>query len=68
MEVKFKEETNMFAVFGDGCSQRVFTIVLSCTHDSQQSGTRHPVPLYNYLDLDNIWSTVSDGPSLIKHH
>lgn len=60
--------SDLFAVFGDSCSQRMFTVVLSCTHDGQQSGTRHLVPLHHYLDLDNLRSTICDGPSLIKHH
>lgn len=60
--------TNLFAVFGDSCSQGVFTIVLSCTHDGQQSGPGHLVALHNHLDLDYLWSTVCNGAGLIKHH
>lgn len=59
---------NLFAVFGDSCSQRVLTVVLSCAHDGQQPGARHPVPLHNYLDLDHLRGTICDCPSLIKHH
>ncbi len=68
MGVRFEVETDLFAVFGDSCSQRMFTVVLSCTHDGQQSGARHLVPLHNYLDLDDLRSAICDGPSLIKHH
>lgn len=46
----------------------MFTVVLSCTHDGQQSRTRHLVSFHNYLELDYFWSTICDGPSLIKHH
>ena len=61
-------ETNLFTVFGDSCSQRVFTVVFSCTHDGQQAGARHPIPLHNYLNLDNLRGTIRDGPGLVEHH
>ena len=68
MRVKSKVETNLFAVFGDSCSQRVFAVVLRSAHNGQQSGARHLVTLHNYLDLDYLRSTVCNGASLIKHH
>lgn len=68
VEVNVEVETNLFAVFGDSCSQRVFTVVLSCTYDGQQPGSRHPVPFHNYLYLDNLRRTICDGPCLIKYH